>query len=305
LDLTGTNKSRVIVLETDGGENFSATPWGGPAATTFPSGSTLDFSLPDLGYAPAGSWETNALRRFTRLLSHPASTGGLTQNSANDALVIGLGPVKGTPLGGTDVVPPGMTWRVDILFSLCGTSNTPALAPCPGTTSASRVTPSPLKMAVLKSGKMSGPVRSPFQQAAFIVPSSTLSPVPFIQAQSTTTTGTPTKTIAADELEFFTQLGHATSKSSFRTIVRDPTVKFGTKHKLAGDVDDSGCVDGADFNEVTQSGVYFQRAVQPNQLAIRCDLNADGWVNRQDAAIVLANWGKGCINPVGPKPVIP
>ena len=312
LDLTATTKNRIIIFESDGGENFSNLPWGGAAATTFPSGNTFNTGVLDWGFGPSTSptpWEINVLRRITRLGASlpiactPPDIACLGPNQVPDGNIIGQGPVKSPSLGGTDAVPAGMTWRIDILYAICD-PNFPQVLPCVST-SASRTTTSPFKLAALTNAKVAKATPSPFQLAALTGSLFPVSPMPLILAQSTTTTATRHPSIAADELSFFTALGHVTPKSSFRAIVRDPTVKFGTTHKLAGDVDDSGCVDGADFSEVTQSDVYFQRAVLPNQLAIRCDLNADGWVNRQDAQIVLNNWGHGCINPVGPKPKIP
>ena len=111
--------------------------------------------------------------------------------------------------------------------------------------------------------------------------------------------------IDTNEFLFFQALGHVNSKSTFRAITSDSSVHFGTSHKLTGDIDDSGCVDHADFAEITQKDIYHQRAVLPLELATRADLNHDGWVTKADAAIVIANWGKGCINGAGPKPALP
>ena len=115
--------------------------------------------------------------------------------------------------------------------------------------------------------------------------------------------GTPL--IDTNEFLFFQGLGHVNSKSSFRAITSDSSVHFGVSHRLTGDVDDSGCVDHADFAEVTQSDIYHQRAVLPLELATRADLNHDGWVTKADAAIVIANWGHGCINGAGKPPALP
>jgi hypothetical protein len=84
--------------------------------------------------------------------------------------------------------------------------------------------------------------------------------------------------------------------------VIDPQVTYGVNHRLAGDVDDGGCVDRADYSIVHQSDVWMQRAVRPCEICQRADLNRDGWVNQKDADIVIANWGHGCINNPGPAP---
>ena len=86
--------------------------------------------------------------------------------------------------------------------------------------------------------------------------------------------------IDTNEFLFLQALGHVNSKSTFRAITSDSSVHFGTSHKLTGDVDDSGCVDHADFAEVTQKDIYHQRAVLPLELATRADLNHDGWVTK-------------------------
>ena len=133
------------------------------------------------------------------------------------------------------------------------------------------------------------------------------------QAMTAPITTTGQTTIAApgvplidtNEFLFLQALGHVNSKSTFRAITSDSSVHFGTSHKLTGDVDDSGCVDHADFAEVTQKDIYHQRAVLPLELATRANLNHDGWVTKADAAIVIANWGHGCINGAGTAPALP
>jgi hypothetical protein len=261
-----TTKQKIFIFESDGGEDFSTSACSGPSGGLAGGSTSFSFSVADIGLT-AGSWQDNTMRRATRLVSFSPVLGGLAANQVEDKMAINKGAINYSATA--DNVPPNMAWRFDIFFSICD-SAFPALAPC-------------------------NPI-TPAAALAQFAPAATASAAP---------APTITNSISADELEFFTAAGHVNSKSSFRAFTRDPRVKFGTTHKLAGDVDDSGCVDHADFSIVTQSDVYFQRAVQPLQIAIRADLNADGWVNRQDAAIVLANWGKGCINPVGPKPAIP
>ena len=294
LQLVTATKQRTIVLETDGGENFSAGACSGPigpglpaGATAFPK-STLDWGLAST--AVPNNWQLNDMRRLTRLISFPPVTGGLAANAPNDANAIAFGAITSP----RDDVPAGTKWRIDVHFALCSPSF-PALLPCVATVpGAAAIAPSAL--GATASGR---PLEGVSTQAMRVAAPTTSASLAVAAAPVLT------PSIAPGELSFFTALGHVTPQSSFRTIVRDPTVHFGTTHRRAGDVDDSGCTDIADFKIITQKDVYFQRAVQPNQLAIRADLNADGWVNRQDAQIVLNNWGLGCINPVGPKPTIP
>ena len=112
------------------------------------------------------------------------------------------------------------------------------------------------------------------------------------------------------ELGLMKGLGKSNTRSSYNEIVLNTAnpVIYGSVHKVPGDVDNSGCVDMADYNQIKQRDVWLQMAVAPLQIAILADLNADGWVNGLDSAIVIANWGKGngpggkCKYPVGPAP---
>ncbi len=107
-----------------------------------------------------------------------------------------------------------------------------------------------------------------------------------------------TTDILPSELSLLRSLGSSNGLSTFHSYVRplEPVV-YGVDHALAGDVDDSGCVDQADLSIVTQSDVWQQRAVRPLEIATRADLNRDGWVNFADLQMVLSNWGSACINP--------
>ena len=289
LQLVTATKNRTIILETDGGENFSTGGCSGAVGAGLATGvNTFPKSQPDWGLTPVASWQVSDMRRLTRLISFPPVTGGIAANGPNDLNAIAKGPITTPP----DDVPAATKWRIDVHFSLCSPTF-PALLPCVTTAAAAAFAPAALAVT-----GPSRPLEGVSTQPMVVAPVATAS-----LAAAAAPVLTPS--IAPGELSFFTALGHVTPQSSFRAIVRDPTVKFGTTHRLAGDVDDSGCVDNADFKIVTQKDVYFQRAVQPNQLAIRADLNADGWVNRQDAQIVLNNWARGCINGVGPKPKIP
>jgi hypothetical protein len=87
--------------------------------------------------------------------------------------------------------------------------------------------------------------------------------------------------------------------------VRVPASSLGVKHKIAGDVDDNGCVDDTDLYFLTNQAVWLSRAIPPAVDAVRADLNRDGWVNQKDAAILLSTWGKGCGKKAGKKPPLP
>jgi hypothetical protein len=115
-------------------------------------------------------------------------------------------------------------------------------------------------------------------------------------------TGPKRPSIHPGELSFFKALAGAMPASTVREFLRVPASSLGVKHKLAGDVNDSGCVDDADLQIMTGPEVWFQRATAP---AAAADLNRDGWVNQKDAAILLSTWGKGCGKSATKKPAMP
>jgi hypothetical protein len=117
--------------------------------------------------------------------------------------------------------------------------------------------------------------------------------------------GSKRPSIHPGELSFFKALAQGMPNSSVREFIRVPASSLGMKHKIAGDVDDSGCVDETDLQLMTSKDVWFARAVAPAKDAIRADLNHDGWVNQKDASILLSTWGKGCGKSAGKKPAMP
>jgi hypothetical protein len=117
------------------------------------------------------------------------------------------------------------------------------------------------------------------------------------------TTGPPRPSIHPGELSFFRALTQSLTDSSLREFVRVPAGSLGVKHKIAGDVNDSGCVDDADLALLTGKDVWFQRATSPE--AVHADLNRDGWVNQRDAVVLLGTWGKGCGKSATKKPPLP
>ena len=107
-----------------------------------------------------------------------------------------------------------------------------------------------------------------------------------------------------NEFDFYQALGTSTTKSTFRAFAYVPGVTtYGVPHSVPGDVDNSGCTDQGDLNEVLQKDVWLQPAPatppegQPVQLPTKADLNADGWVDQADLNMVLDNWGAGCAVP--------
>lgn len=318
-----TTKRLVFTLETDGGENFS--PWqtfnacsgttaGGLAetATSFPK-TQADWGL------PTGHWQSNSMRRITRFNQPgrfpPPLAGGPAANDAQDKTIISAGPITTPP----DDVLANSAWRIDVHFAVCDPGY-PAVAPCTATSSAAMASPMTVTSTSRDTSygigdKINFSPVAKGQAVASTTPGTSLKGSAKNTTQATTlAAATPlattassgrTKSIAASELSFFASLGHVNSKSTFRQFVRDPAAAQPVHvPRIPGDVDDSGCTDRADLSIIRQADVYYQRAALPNQLAIRADLNGDQWVNRHDAQIVLDNWGRGCINPVGPKPIL-
>jgi len=74
---------------------------------------------------------------------------------------------------------------------------------------------------------------------------------------------------------------------------------FGT-HAVAGDINDSGCVDAADFALLKQS--FGQKATIFNPAALAADLSLDGTVKDRDYRILRSKFGNGCATPPGPVP---
>jgi hypothetical protein len=179
-----------------------------------------------------------------------------------------------TPLPANGAFPSYLEWRVDVHYRLIPSSASSLMA---------------LSAAVPVEGD--GP-------ALRLAPTPTTSSF----AAGVAAAGTLTPSMSAGELKFFQALGTGNSKSRFREIVQVPGQVFGTYHKLPGDVDDSGCTDMADYQIIKQSDVWLKRAVLPLQIAMRADLNKDGWVDYGDLDVLFAHWGQGCINPVPPHP---
>jgi len=302
-------QNRVLLLETDAGENDSVNPCAAPnGITNIPTGATA-FNKNDVDWDLSGatppakpdpvnnpSWQAKVMRRAVRLAGNPPTV--TPPDIASETAAEAKGPI----VAGEDL-PPLFSTRVDLHFMICNGGDPP---PCPTTMAWSPI----LKginlpgLGVLALGPMEKNAASPaLATPKFAVTQAVTAPLTTTGQTTIVAPGVPL--IDTNEFLFFQALGHVNSKSTFRAITSDSSVHFGTSHKVVGDVDDSGCVDHADFAEVTQKDIYHQRAVLPLELATRADLNHDGWVTKADAAIVIANWGKGCINGAGPKPALP
>ena len=311
LQLSVSAQNRILLLETDAGENDSVNPCAAPNGfTNIPAGAT-SFNKQDVDWDLTGaapgvtpdpvnnpSWEAKVMRRAVRL----AGTGTTPITTPPDVSSEAAAEAKGPIEPGEDL-PPLMGLRVDLHFMICNGGDPP---PCPVTTAFGPRMPgiNLPGLGVVAVGPMEGKGGSPtLATPKFAVTQAMTAPVTTTGQTTIAAPGVPL--IDTNEFLFFQALGHVNSKSTFRAITSDSSVHFGKSHRLTGDVDDSGCVDHADFAEVTQKDIYHQRAVLPLELATRADLNHDGWVTKADAAIVIANWGHGCINGAGTPPALP
>jgi hypothetical protein len=296
---SSSSQNRTIILESDGGENFSdkiTTKCFGPAATNTNINAWSDLtskkSTSDWGITPVGAWQANVLRRATRL----GKVGQVDPPfDAAEAAAVAAGP-----LGGSDDMNPYLAMKVSVHYTVCKPTDSDPVCVLKSTATATSTATSTLTtnaMLMMKTGLQSdGQAGSPAVAHMALMASSAST------ASSVNTATQTTTSIDVAELGFFRALGGSTPRSKLREVVRDSSVVYGVPHKLAGDVDDSGCTDRADYNIITQGDVWMHRAVRPCEICQRADLNRDGWVNELDRSIVLANWGKGCINNPGPKP---
>ncbi|HKO52280.1 MAG TPA: hypothetical protein VJV79_31445 [Polyangiaceae bacterium] len=268
----GTNAT--IVLESDGNENSTpetANGCGGPdagVAANFVTDNTKDdygFPLVD-GKA---SWQARVMRRANQY------------NVASPDLNL---PRKG-PL------PSILGWKVSSIYTFF-----PATA---------------AGMAAMQ--QLSAPSTTTAQLSPFGLPDGAQptftqqlvrAAAGLSQPAAITMTSTGTTSMSPSELGLFRALGKANARSTYTEFVTvsGQTPVYGVNHKVPGDVDDSGCSDIADYRVIHQKDVWLKRAVAPLQIAIKADLNRDGWVNQADVPVLIANWGKGCKYPVQPPP---
>ncbi len=264
--------------------NKGQNDWGMSAAV----GSGAPDAIGNSTYVPGGgSWQARVVRRSLRL------------NDANSANATSSYIVP------NEMATTNLAWRVNVHYTTFDSSMSTmsaAAVSSPALTAASTVSATDNR----DTGRG---VYNVSASLAGITPTMLAWASP--TAAVTTTAGTTLTTdIPAAELSMFRQLaspsfpsqGNGASRSLFQAFTLLPGQTYGTNHVLEGDVDDSGCVDRADYSIMTQRDVWYQRALPPLQIAMRADLNKDGWVNDADRAILIANWGHGCINPVGAPP---
>lgn len=268
------NINATIVLESDGFENETPSDHlcGGPDANV-PQSFVFNNGAPDRGYPLVDgevSWQAKVLRRYYAYNTPPSSITNLS-----------------TPVPGNATFPNQLSWKVTAHYTFYPADS--------------------MQMQLLLA-----PSASSSQLSAFSLPDS--SPPTFTQQllraaagysqPATLQLGAGSTSMPRGEIQLFSALGKATPRSRYKEIVNvsgQPPV-YGVNHRVPGDVDDSGCSDIADYRIITQRDVWLQRAVRPLEIAIRADLNRDGWVDRKDIDVLLANWGRGCINPVQPPP---
>ena len=272
---------RMIVFESDSGENASDLMSACTGTVNEANNVTaFNFGVQDWGFTP-GSWQNRIVRRWVHLPSDEST-------AAN------------APLLTRQITPPQWTWRVDISYAVT-TSPMPSCPALPATMMAMAGGTSALRLAPGTKAALEG---------SGTVAAAPMLRVSALAATTSTASATPaalpapgTTDIPLQELSFWMSLGQSTPTSKFRQFVGDSSVIYGTFHARQGDVDDSNCVDMADYNILKQRDVWHHRAVRPLEIAIRADLNRDGWANELDRDILIANWGSGCVNPPGPRPI--
>jgi hypothetical protein len=254
------DKTKIIILETDGGESGSASPCSGFGSVALP-GDTFVKKTEGWGLT-VGSWQDNFLRRLIRIGRFPPRLDNPQSNAAQERAAMKF--VRGVLLPG-ERLPSTLQVRADLHYAICDPAAPPA-APCGDV------------------DRMADP------------------PARELSAR----TGPKRPSIHPGEISFFKALAKGLTNSSVRELVRVPASSLGLKHKIAGDVDDSGCVDDVDLQIMTGKNAWLARALPPNDEAVHADLNRDGWVNQKDANLLLSTWGKGCPKgSVGKKPALP
>jgi hypothetical protein len=179
--------------------------------------------------------------------------------------------VQAGPLQPSDTIPADVLWMVDLHFGLSAPS---ALA-----------APPPAAF-VLKSRALEQPSEARASRGLAALSISSLAAAPQPSA----------------ELDMLRELVAASPGS--RLTQYEPLVDGtpGMDHAVAGDADDSGCVDLADYSLVTHASTWLTRALTPDSAAARADLTRDGWVNQQDVSFLVAQWGHGCAAPIAAPP---
>jgi hypothetical protein len=260
LHMAAHDKPKVLLLETDGGDNSSTSACSGFGSVALANDA---FNKKNEGWGlTVGSWQETFLRRMIRIGRFPPRPDDPGANAAQERAAIGFG--RGVLLPG-EKLPSTLQLRADLHYAVCDPAS-PSGPPCGDT---DRLADSPARELSAK-------------------------------------TGPKLPSIHGGELSFFKVLAQNLGDSKVRELVRVPAATLGTKHKIAGDVDDSGCVDETDLYLMTDKAVWFTRALPPAADAVRADLNRDGWVNQKDATILLSTWGKGCAKgSVGKKPPLP
>ncbi|MBN2197176.1 MAG: hypothetical protein JW751_30505 [Polyangiaceae bacterium] len=269
VSLKGTETSQnTVIIQSDGDENWSVDFCSGRPSTV-PADFALDFDNDyDWGFSEDGAstpedgtWEGKALRAAARWNgTQPITTTVPPEYLSTDGVDQGA------------VFSGDFHWKVDLHYRTYS-YETATLA----SVALARLAPAP----VIEGGQNIGIPMAAFYSTAAATSTITYNSIPDA------------------ELAFFNILGTVSSQSVTTEYVAGDGTVYGTDHVFLADVDDSGCTDMADLNMVMQSDIWHRRAVEPNQLAIRADLNRDGWVNEIDREMILSpeHWGEVCQNP--------
>jgi hypothetical protein len=290
--LGGGNGNRTIVLESDGYENMTEQAyacWGDTATVTNPAEIIPTSALGDWGYPAIASptvpgntvsWQARVVRRGVNA-NNPDTTAAVASK--------------------VYTAMSRLTWNVTAMFDFYPAGGLSSVSTKTATASAS---PSVLSVMLAAAGATDGANQvfpaSPLNAVSLNGTRSYISSVSSATAAATAAASTGSYSMSAAELGLFRSLGMNNSKSKYSELIFnvDQPEKYGSTHKVPGDVDNSGCTDRADYAIIHQSDVWMQRAPWPPNttwpsIQVLADLNADGWDDGLDAKIVIQNWGAG------------
>lgn len=282
-----------IILEADGNENYTALNdlcFG--EAAILPKNFVLNPIVDDWGFQGAATettWQSKTMRAAARY-TEPQF------DAVQDAL--GPGTYKGSDYcnfygihacyTGNECTGLGanLHWKVDSHQTVCdaeGTDCSPWVYASGGSYPSKPVA---LAAPVAVQGENADSCGSvclaaaPTEASAMTPPSSVFPSLPF------------------GEIGLFETLSTSTSKSVYTVYQRIEGKVYGMDHVIPADVDDSGCADQADLAIIMQQDVWMHRSIASRQIAVRADIDRDGFVSTSDRDMILspAYWGEGCVN---------
>ena len=293
-----------IILEADGNENFTSIEdvcYGESAVLQ--ADFELDTDVLDWGFqgtlpATVPTWQSKTMRAAARFVTPQASAvldPLATGNAPGSEYCAFYGPNAATC--DPEIAGSNLHWKVDSHQTACdaeGSDCSPWVYASGGTYPsllAAFAAPGTALVEDPDAPNSFSFVAAPSLAAASFSPMAAASFSPMAAAVPSY------PSLPFGEIGLFKTLASSTAKSTLTVYKRIEGTVYGRDHVLPADVDDSGCADQADLAIIMQDDVWMHRAVEPNQIAIRADIDRDGFVNNYDREMLLsaANWGEGCI----------